>query len=187
MADLESTQLRKGTVFKHYDKVYLVLDYKHIKKGRGLATIRVKVRDIESGASVEKTFSSNEKVDSVALTHKSAQFLYTNEELAYFMDSEDFSQFQIGKDKIDWELNFLTEGMKITVLWMGDKIISVDIAKKVTLKVRSTEPAVMGDTATNATKDAELETGYHVQVPLFVKNGDALVINTEKGSYVSKA
>jgi len=186
MADLDSTQLRKGTVFEYYGKVYLVLDYKHVKKGRGLATVRVKVRDIESGSSVEKTFSSNEKVDSVSLTHKSAQFLYTDNLFAYFMDSEDFSQFQVEKDRIEWELNFLTEGMKVSMLWMGEKIISIDIPKKVTLKVTATEPAVLGDTAASATKDAQVETGLHLHVPLFVKNGDMLIINTEKGTYVSK-
>ena len=185
-ADLESSQLRKGTVFRDGGRVFIVLNYKHVKKGRGLATIRVKVRDVESGSIVEKTFSSNEKVDSVSLGRKSAQYLYSDDNYSYFMDNSDFSQFQIGNGMIEWQRNFLTEGAKIQAVFLEEKVISIDIPKKVSLKVKYTEPGVVGDTATGAEKEAELETGYKVNVPLFVKIGDSIKVNTERGNYVSK-
>jgi len=187
MANLESTKLRKGVVFKDQNRVYLVLDYKHIKKGRGLATVRLKVRDIENGTTVEKTFTSNEKVDSIDLAHKSAQFLYSDQDKSYFMDSSNYTQFQIENEKIGKQRKFLTEGVKVKVLWMDVKVISIEIPKKVSLKVSYTEPAVVGNTATGATKEAKLETGFELQVPLFIKKDDRIMVNTEKGTYVSKA
>ncbi|MFC1780193.1 elongation factor P [Patescibacteria group bacterium] len=183
---LDSTQLKKGTVFTQDGRTYLVLDYKHVKKGRGLATIRVKVKDVENGSIVEKTFSSNEKVESAEIEYKSAQFLYSDDEHSFFMDSSDYSQFQISIKDIKWQGKFLVEGAKLKTIWLKDKIIGVEIPKKVTLKVADTGPGTAGDTVTNAMKEAELETGYILQVPLFVNNNDSIVVNTENGNYVSK-
>lgn len=186
MGTLDSTELRRGTVFRYNKRAYVVLNYKHIKKGRGLAIVRVRVRDIESGATIEKTFTSNEKVESEDLVRTKAQYLYADSDYAYFMDSKDYSQFQISLGDIEWEKNFLIEGSKVDVIWLDGKVISIQLPKKVKLKVRYTEPAVVGDTAVSATKKAELETGYNVRVPLFVKIKDLLIINTESGFYVSK-
>ncbi len=186
MATLDTTELRRGTVFRYNERVYIVLRYKHIKKGRGLAIVRVRVKDVESGAIVEKTFTSNEKVDAEDLVRTKAQYLYADSDYAYFMDSRDYSQFQLSLGDIEWERNFLAEGLNVDVVWLDGKVVSIQLAKKVKLKVKYTEPAVIGDTATSATKKAELETGYSVQVPLFIKTNDYLIINTESGDYVSK-
>lgn len=187
MGTLDSTQLRKGVVFKHQGNVYMVLDYKHVKKGRGLANVRVKVRDVESRATVEKTFTSNERVESVDIIQKSAQYMYSDDENFHFMDSKDFSQFGVRKELINWESKFLTEGLKVNILWLDDKVVSLELPKKVGLKVKYTEPGVVGDTTCGATKEAVLESGYKLQVPLFVKIGDVVKVNTESGKYVSKA
>ena len=186
MTTLDSTELRRGTVFKYNGRFYLVLNYKHVKKGRGLAIIRVKVRDIESNATLEKTFTSNEKVESADLIHTKAQYLYSDSDGVYFMDNRDYSQFQLNNVDLKWERNFLIEGSKVDVIWLEDKVVGIQLQKKVKLKVKYTEPAVMGDTAASATKKAELETGYTLQVPLFIENNDLLIINTESGDYVSK-
>jgi elongation factor P len=183
---LQSTQLKKGIVFSLDGKTYLVLDYKHVKKGRGLATVRVKVRDVESKAIVEKTFSSNEKVESADISCKSAQYLYSDKEYAYFMDSNDYSQFNINLEQIEWQKKFLLEGVKVKTSWLADKVVDIEIPKKVSLKVTNTGPGIAGDTATTAMKDATLETGFKIQVPLFIKAGDIVVVNTESGEYVSK-
>jgi elongation factor P len=183
---LDSTQLKKGAVFTQDGKTYLVLDYKHVKKGRGLATVRVKVKNVENGSIVEKTFSSNEKVESAEIEYKSAQYLYSDEEYSYFMDSSDYSQFHISIVDIKWQQKYLIEGAKVKTIWLKEKVIGVEISKKVTLKVTDTGPGTAGDTATNALKEAELETGYKLQVPLFIKNNDSIVVNTESGDYVSK-
>ncbi len=183
---IDSTQLRKGIVFEHDGKVFRVLKYSHVKKGRGLATVKVKVQNVEDGSVVEKTFSSKEKVAGVDLSYKSAQFLYGDDSVSHFMDNTDYSQFQVDNSKIKDELNFLTEGVKVKVGWLEDKIVSIDIPKKLKLVVTRTEPAVAGDTATAATKEAQLETGYALQVPLFIKQGERVVVNTEEGEYVGK-
>ena len=184
--NIGSTQLRKGTAFKDNDRAYVVQDYKHIKKGRGLAIVRVKIRDINSGSIVEKTFTSKEKVEGVELIRKSAQYLYKDSENYYFMDSQSFSQFEVNKEMLKGKRNYLTEGMKVDTVWLDEKIVDIGIPKKVAMVVKKTEPAVAGDSATNPTKEAILETGYKVQVPLFIKSGDQILMNTEKGIYVSK-
>jgi len=186
MATVESSQLRKGVVFKDGIKNYLVLDYKHVKKGRGLATVRVKVKEVETGAIVEKTFSSNEKAETTDLSHKSAQYLYSDEEESYFMNSSDYSQFTLKNDNIENELKYMLEGVTVKVMWLEEKPISIELPKKVTLEVVKTGPGILGDTASGATKEAELETGLTIQVPLFMKQGDKIIVNTERGSYVSK-
>lgn len=186
MPALTSTELRKGTVFKENAKVYRVIDYKHVKKGRGLATVRVKVKDVNSKAIVEKTFSSNEKVESVNLEHKSAQYLYADDENSYFMDSDDYTQFEVPSKFLKEESNFLMEGMKVDISWLEGEVVEIQLPKKVSVKVKYTEPAVVGDTASGATKEAELETGYKLQVPLFIQIGDKVVVNTESCEYVSK-
>jgi len=186
MADLNSTRLRKGILFKKDGKIYIVKHYRHIKKGRGLASIRVKVRDIKSGASVEKTFTSNEKVESVDLEYKKAQYLYSDGDIAYFMDSRDFSQFEMREDMIASEKRFLKEGMNVRVTLVEENFIGIEIPKKVTLKVTNAEVGIAGDSANNPTKAVEVETGYSLQVPLFISAGDSIIINTEKGTYVGR-
>jgi elongation factor P len=186
MANLNSTQLRKGVVFKDQNRAYIVLDYKHVKKGRGLAHIRVKVRDLEGGATLEKTYSSNEKVESVDITRTTAQYLYSDKEQSYFMDSKDYSQFGLKNAMIESERKFLREGIDVGVLWLEGKVVSIEIPKVVELKVKYTEPGVVGDTACGATKEAELESGFKLQVPLFIKIGDVIRVNTERYNYISK-
>ncbi len=187
MISIDTTHLRKGTVFKSNGRVYLVQTYKHIKKGRGLAVVRVKVRDVETDAVVEKTFSSNEKVEAAEINYKSVQFLYNDDNYCYFMDLNDFSQMQIEIEKIEEDLGFLVEGLKLRALILGDKVISIEVPKKVKIKVKQTGPGIMGDSAANKTKEAILETGLRLQVPLFIKEGDEIIVNTEGRNYVSKA
>ena len=186
MSKIESTQLRKGAVFTEDGKTFQVIDYSHTKKGRGLATVRVKVRDLESKAILEKTYSSNEKVESADLRYKSAQFLYSDENRSYFMDMEDYSQFELSNDLLEDSLNFLTEGVKVRVECL-EKPVGISIPKTVALSIKYTEPGIAGDTASGATKEAELETGLKVQVPLFIDIDDKIIVNTDSCEYVSKA
>lgn len=186
MSKIESTKLRKGAVFTDDGKTFQVIDYSHTKKGRGLATVRVKVRDLESKAVLEKTYSSNEKVESAELNYKSAQFLYSDENKSYFMDTKDYSQFELKNDLLEDHLKFLTEGIKVRVQVLEEPV-GILIPKTVTLSIKYTEPGIAGDTASGATKEAELETGLTVQVPLFIDINDKIVVNTDSCEYVSKA
>jgi len=178
--------LRPGSIFEHDNHKYVVLKYQHIKKGRGQATIRVKVRDLENQVQVEKTFTNEQSVDEADVLKKTAQYLYKDKGKVYFMDTEDYSQFEFNDDQLKSELNFLTEGMKVITLYIDGKPVSIELPKSVELTVAETEPAIAGNTATGAVKIAKLETGYEVKVPLFLKTGDKVKLNTEEGTYISR-
>jgi elongation factor P len=175
--------LRSGSIFEYDNRKYVVLKYQHIKKGRGQATIRVKVRDIESQVITEKTFTNEQSVSEADVQKKTAQFLYSDDRFAYFMDTDDYSQYELEKEQLETELNFLTDGMKVITLYIDGKAASIELPKSVELVIAETEPAIAGNTATGAVKNAKLETGFVVKVPLFLKTGDKIRINTETGAY----
>ncbi len=178
--------LRNGAIFEHEDHKFVVLKYQHIKKGRGQATIRVKVRDIENQVIKEITFTNEQSVYEADVQKKSAQYLYQEKGKAFFMDNDDFSQFELDTDQLETELNFLTEGMKVITLYIDGKAVSIELPKSVELKIESTEGAVAGNTASGALKTAKLETGYEIKVPLFIKSGETVRINTETGDYTGR-
>lgn len=186
MAMLASTELKVGEVFNDDNHTFVVLKYQFIKKGRGQATIRVKVRNIESNSITEKTYSNEQKVEVADVEKRTTQYLYSDEKLAYFMDNADYSQFELFKDDISYELNFLREGDAVVTTFLNGKSLAIEITKSVELKVQDTSSAVAGNTATGATKEAIMETGYKIQVPLFINVGDILRINTEEGSYTGR-
>ncbi len=187
MALLNSNELRISTVFTDDSQTFVVLKYQHIKKGRGQATIRVKVKNIETGAIFEKTYSNEQKVEAADVEKRTAQYLYQDGSDAHFMDTADYSQFSLPMGQIEWELNFLKDGDKVVATFLESRPVSIEIPKSSELIVEDTTPAVPGNTATGAMKDAILETGYKIQVPLFVENGNKLKVNTETGTYVSRA
>ncbi|MBN1915575.1 elongation factor P [Candidatus Dojkabacteria bacterium] len=182
-----SNDLRKGMIFTTGGESYLVLEYSHMKKGRGMATIRIKGKNVNTGSIVEKTFSSSERVELADAHRKEAQYLYADDSSVYFMDKDDFSQFSFPFSELSWERNFIKEGTKVVVLFINDKPVGIEIPKSVVLKIEQTSDAVKGDTSSNAMKEAVLETGYKVQVPLFLKMGEFIKLNTESGTYTSKA
>ncbi|MFW5703021.1 MAG: elongation factor P [Candidatus Dojkabacteria bacterium] len=183
---INSNDLRPGSVFKDNGETFLVLKYSHMKKGRGQATIRVKVKNISTRSIVEKSYTNEQKVEEADVEKRTAQFLYADDSNAYFMDTADYSQFQLNKEEIEWELNFLKEGGKSIATFLEGNAISIEIPKSVELGVVKTTDAVAGNTSSGATKEAQLETGYSAQVPLFIKEGEVLKINTESGYYVSR-
>jgi elongation factor P len=187
MATVNSNELRKGILFTHEGVNYAVIDYEHIKKGRGLAVIRVKVKNIANGSIIEKTFNNSEKLELLDSERRSAQFLYSDEKESYFMDNEDYSQFSFPVGELDWEKNFLKQGTKVVILYISGKPVTLEIPKAVDLEIIETSDAVRGNTSSNAYKEATVETGYKVMVPLFSKTGDSIRINTETGDYTGKS
>lgn len=183
---LSVTELRKGTVFAEGGTPFLVLDYTHTKMGRGTASIKVKVRNLRTGTTLEKTFISGASVEEAEVTRKKGQYLYSDSEKSYFMDPKSFEQFAISLDIAEAASKFLPEGSEATVLFYQDKPLLVELPLKVDLKVTETGPSEKGDTRSAATKEAVLETGYKLQVPMFVKVGDVVRINTETGKYVER-
>lgn len=181
------TQLRAGKTFSLDSKSYQVIEYKHTKLGRGTANIRVKARNLKTGTVEEKTFVSGAKVESLETEVKTLQFLWQDEDDFYFMNPIDFEQYSLSAQLVGEKGKFLQEERKIKVLFAEDQPLSIELPNSMIFKVSQTGPGVKGDTATAVTKLATLENGLEVKVPLFIKMGDKVKIDTRTGEYVERA
>lgn len=180
------TDLRSGTVFEEEGKLLQVLSYEHIKMGRGSANIKVKVKDIKSGATITRSFINGARVNDVSVLKKDLQFLYKDPDSAYFMDPASFEQVEIALSKLDGH-EYLKEGENFSISFFEDEPLSLNLAPKMKLKVEETGPSIKGNSATNVFKDAVLENGIKTKVPLFIKTGDMISIDTRTGQYTEKA
>jgi elongation factor P len=180
---LLSTDLRNGVVFKYEGKSWVVIRYEFVKMGRGSGTVKVKARDLVNNAIVERGFSQNTKFEEASVEKRSGQYLYSDDDFAYFMDNTSFEQIQLPKDGVEESLGYILEGGKVVIVYLDDVAISMEIPKSVNLKVIYSEPAIKGDSSNNPTKMAELESGLKIQVPLFINTGDIVKVNTESGTY----
>jgi len=180
-----STELRKGTVIELKGKLYQVVDYKHIKMKR-TALVRLKLRDIVGGHTVEQTFQSDEKFTRARLDYRTMQYLYNDGDLYYFMDEENFEQMPLGTAQLGDALNYLKEGISVAVSSYKGELVGVELPITVELQVVETEPGFKGDTATAGNKPAKLETGITIQVPLFINAEDIIKVDTRNGSYLER-
>jgi elongation factor P len=180
---LSSNELRNGTVFKYEGKTWVVIKYEFVKMGRGSGTVKVKAKDLVSSSIVEKGFNLNQKFEEATVEKRSAQYLYADDTSANFMDNESYDQFSLKLKDVEDSLAYIVEGGKVVVVYLDENPISLEIPKTVNLKVVYTEPAVKGDTSNNPMKKAKLETGKEIDVPMFIKEGDVLKVNTEEGTY----
>jgi elongation factor P len=178
--------LRKGATFIEENDLWRVLEYSHIKTGRGNATIRVKVRNLRSGGTMEKTYPSGSRVQDVRLDHAVVQYLYHDGDLYFFMNTETYEQPAINAKTLGDAVNYLTDGMSLELESYDGEPISIDLPTTVDLEVIQTDPGFAGDTATNANKPARVTTGILVQVPLFVNPGDVIRIDTRTGQYLTR-
>ncbi len=183
---INATELRKGVVVELDGKLCQVLDYQHIKQKR-TALARVKLRDIQAGHTFERTFQSSERFVRARLEFRNMQYLYNDGSIYYFMDQESYEQTSLDAGQLDAAVNYLKEGMSLQISNYKGEVIGVELPITVELAVTQTDPGFKGDTATGATKQATLETGITVQVPLFVNEGDVLKIDTRNGSYLERA
>lgn len=183
---IEVTGLRKGVTFEMDGTIYRVLEYHHHKPGRGKAIIRVKARDLRTGAIVEKTFLSGNEVQEAPLDHRTAQYLYTDGEQYHFMDTDTYEQYAISVAVLGDAVYFLKEGMEVKIAFYKGQPLDIELPTTVDLEVVEAEPAVKGDTATGLTKKVKTETGLVVEVPHFVQKGDIIRVETETGSYVTR-
>ena len=178
---------RTGLTIEVDGEIYTVLDFQHVKPGKGAAFVRSRLRNIRNGNIVDKTFRAGETVGRAHVENRPAQYLYSSGNEFTFMDNETFDQFTLTREQLEWELNFLKENMTVNITSYQGEIIGISLPNSVELKVVETEPGVRGNTATGATKNAKLETGFVVQVPLFIEEGDVLLIDTREGRYISRA
>ena len=180
------TDLRSGTTFKEGKDIYEVISYEHIKLGRGSATIKVKVHNLRSGAIVEKSFTSGNKVEAITLDNRKAQFLYKQGDEYVFMNSTDFEQFNLSAKIIGERAKLLTEGLDVKILCYQDEPLTLDLPIKMEFTIVDTPPGVKGNSSVNIWKDAQLETGFKVKVPLFVEIGDRIRVDTRSGQYMER-
>ncbi len=183
---IDVNELKKGVTFELDDQLFKVLDYHHNKTGRGNATIRIKARNLRSGSTIEKTFNSGERVQDVRLEYHNVQFLYSDGDLFYFMDTETFDQPAIPKAVLGDTAVFLKDGIEAKLTIYENEPLDVELPTTVDLKVTQAESAVKGDTATGVTKKVVLETGAEVNTPSFVEVGDIIRVDTRTGEYVTR-
>ncbi|SOC36168.1 elongation factor P [Ureibacillus acetophenoni] len=167
--------------------LYRVLDFQHVKPGKGAAFVRSKLRNLRNGNVQEKTFRAGEKVEKAMVENRKMQYLYAQGDSHVFMDMESYEQTELAASQIEDELMYLLENMEVHIQSYQGEMLGIELPNTVTLEVTATEPGIKGDTATGGSKPATLQTGLVVNVPFFVNEGDKLVINTTDGSYVSRA
>lgn len=181
------TEIKNGKKIILNGEPFVVLDYLHSKIGRGGAVLRTKLQNLLTGNTLEHTFQGADKVEEAEITKSHAQYLYTEGESFLFMDMENYEQFEIPKTVLGDGKFYLLEGTEVTILNWNSRAINVELPVKVTLSVTDAPPGLKGDTASGGDKVVTVETGLTVTVPLFVKTGDKIIVNTEKGTYVSRA
>ena len=183
---IDVNELRKGVTFELDGNLYKVLDYSHNKTGRGNATIRVKARNLITGANIERTFNSGQSVQDVSLDFANVSYLYNDGDLYYFMDKVTFEQPGIKQESLGDSAQYLKEGMEVKLTFYKGEAIDVELPTSVDLKVVEAEMAIRGDTATGVTKKVTTETGLTVQCPNFVNVGDTIRVDTRTGEYVTR-
>lgn len=186
---IDVNQLRRGMTFEHEGTLYRVTEYQHHKPGRGKATIRVGVRDLRSGANLQLTFTSGDRVEDVRLEKRAMQYLYDDGIFYVFMDQETYEQKRVNHSVLGEDAKFLKDNMELDLLFLGldGEVIDYNLPPNVDLDVVESEMAVAGDTATGATKEVVTETGLRVRTPLFVEVGDTIRVDTRTGEYVTRA
>ena len=179
--------LRKGMAIELEGEPYLVVDYERSKMQQRAPTMRIRFKEIRSGKVLDKSFSGYDvKLTPADVERRSAQYIYHEDDLCYFMDVDSYDQLPLSKDQISDELNYLVEEMTVDLVFFQDRPISIELPITVDLKVVDSPPGLKGDTATGATKPATLETGLQIQVPLFVNEGESVKVDTRSGSYLSR-
>ncbi|MFR8900033.1 elongation factor P [Hominenteromicrobium sp.] len=178
---------RNGVTFEMDGNVYSIIEFQHVKPGKGAAFVRTKIRNVISGAVTEKTFNPNDKYPTAFIERKDMEYLYNDGDLYYFMDSETYEQLPISPNVLGDNFRFVKENMVCKVLSYKGNVFGIEPPNFVELQVTETEPGVKGDTATNVTKPATLETGAEIKVPIFINEGEIIRVDTRTGEYMERA
>jgi elongation factor P len=183
---INATELRRGVIIEFEDKLYQVVDYQHVKMKR-TALAKVKLRDINAGHTLERSFQSDERLVRARLDTRQMQYLYNDGDLYYFMDQDNYEQMPLTSSQLGDALDYLKEGNSVELSSYKNEVVGVALPITVELEVTDTEPGFKGDTATAGTKPAKLETGVTIQVPLFVNEGDVIKVDTRTGTYLERS
>ena len=182
-----TADIKNGVVILHKDKRMKVIEFQHVKPGKGGAFVRTKLKDLLTGKIIDHTFNAGARMTYIRIEAKKMQFLYDDGDSYYFMDNDTYEQVGVSQAVVSDSKNFIIAGMNVELLFDGDEVLDVRIPPHVNLKVIETEPGFKGNTATGATKPAKIETGHMLQVPLFIDIDDVLRIDTRTGEYVERA
>ena len=183
-----TSDIRKGLCIRYNNDIFKIVEFLHVKPGKGPAFVRTKLKSVTTGKVIDNTFSAGHKIDDVRVETRSYQFLYADGKTFHFMNTDDYNQIALQEGVLDAP-DLMKEGEIVTIMFNTEDSmpLSVDMPASVVLEVTHTEPGVRGNTATNATKPATVETGARVNVPLFINEGDKIKIDTEKGTYMERA
>ncbi|TXN35794.1 elongation factor P [Flagellimonas hymeniacidonis] len=182
-----TSDIRKGLCIKYNHDIFKIVEFLHVKPGKGPAFVRTKLKSVTTGKVIDNTFSAGHKIDDVRVETRSYQYLYADGDTFHFMNTDDYNQITLEKSSLD-SPDLLKEGQVVTILFNTEDSmpLSVDMPASVILEVTHTEPGVKGNTATNATKPATVETGARINVPLFINEGDKIKVDAEKGAYMER-
>ncbi|GAB6173870.1 elongation factor P [Paradesulfitobacterium aromaticivorans] len=184
---ISSNEFKTGVTIELDGDVFTIVEFQHVKPGKGAAFVRTKLKNVKTGGVTERKFNAGEKVPKAHVERREMQYLYKDGDLYIVMDTESYEQMSLTAEQIGDGIKYLKENMNLGTLFFGTNIIGVDVPNTVVLKVVATDPGIKGDTASGGSKPATLETGAIVQVPFFVNEGDDLIIDTRSGSYVQRA
>ncbi|MDI6452336.1 elongation factor P [Peloplasma aerotolerans] len=184
---ISTNEFKTGQTILHEGNIYSVIEFMHVKPGKGAAFVRTKLRNLRTGAVTDYTFNAGTKIERAQIDKIQMQYLYISGENHVFMNTENYEQLEIPGAQLEKELNYIFEGMEVEVMFYNNtEILGVSLPDKVVLEVRETVPGVKGDTKTNAMKDAIMQTGLLVKVPMFIEEGEKIIVSTQDGSYVSR-
>ena len=184
---ISASDLRAGMTFVQDGKLIKVLEASHHKPGKGNTVMRMKLRDVRSGATYDTTFRPEEKFERAHIDTKTVQYLYTMDDTAYFMDLETYEQYEIPTETVETEMKYILENMEVKIQFFGSEVVGIQLPTTVVLKVEETQPSIKGATVTGSGKPATMETGLGVNVPDFIEAGEYLEINSAEGTYVKRA
>ena len=177
---------KTGQTIAYEDSIYQILDFQHVKPGKGAAIVKAKMKNLRTGSIAEYSFGAGTKVPKAHISKQAMQFMYKTDTTYSFMNMETYEQVDLDESQIANEAKYLKEGLDIFVIFYENELLGVELPEKIDFKITKTEPAIKGNTATNATKDAIIETGMLVKVPLFIEEGEDIIVSTKDGKYVSR-
>lgn len=184
---ISSNDFKTGMTILYDGNIYQVIEFQHVKPGKGQAYIRTKLKNLRTGTTTIETIATGLKIENALIEKKKMQYLYDSGHVLAFMDMETYDELHVPAERLENEKNFLLEGMEVQIVTYENEILGINLPEKVVLEVTECDPNVKGNTAQNALKSAILETGYRILVPLFIEAGDKVLVNTEDGKYCQRA
>ena len=184
---INTNDLKNGITIEIESAIFVVMETQHVKPGKGAAIVKAKLKNLRTGSIVEKTFNAGIKVPTARIEKQQMQYLYNMNDLYYFMNMETYEQLELAKDQIGDDALYLKENLEVYITMFDGEVLGIQLPDKIELVITRTDDAVKGNTATNALKDAICETGLKVRVPLFINQGETIIISTSDGKYVSRA